>query len=323
MSEYTIELRPLENYISMPVIPTPSDPDSVFGRDVEVWEYKDGKWARPSSLECSKGYYVYNPWKTREITISGTDCTVTFDDLLTIYRSLKHGEWALVGPGTEPISVEGTGLEWHVQGYNYDESRFIYTNTLEPAKAYWLERPLGCYAPTPHFESGYAMLEYFDTDNDGYLTSSDLGKADEMFHQGKLTEEEFNFISSLFAYPSSDPRYGSINAKCPGEILCDNNPYGSLALETGCELMLYYDKNNDGVIDRDELDICYKDWVNGKITEPEFDYVGEAYYRKSINKLCPGCYKGKKKLTFIAKDEHGTEITGVEIRVDGALKGMT
>ncbi|RKY63183.1 MAG: hypothetical protein DRQ02_12935, partial [Candidatus Latescibacterota bacterium] len=220
-------------------------------------------------------------------------------------------------------SVEGTGLEWHVHGYNYDQGRFIYTNVLEVAKAYWLERPLGCYAPTPHFESGYAMLEYFDTDNDGYLTSSDVAKADEMLHQGKLTEEEFKFINSLFAYSTSDPRYGSINAKCPGEILCDNNPYGGLALETGCELILYYDKNNDGVIDDNELNVCYSDWVSGKIAEPEFDYVGEAYYRKSINKLCPGCYKGTTKVTFITKDEHGTEITGVKVYVDGSLKGTT
>ena len=248
MSEYTIKLRRGENYISMPVIPSPSDPDSVFGIDTEVWEYSSGGWVHPSTLACMKGYLVRSP-EEREITISGTDCIVTFDDLLAIYTSLKHGEWALVGPGTEPISVEGTGLEWHIQGYDYDQGKFIYTNVLEVGKAYWL------------------------------------------------------------------------STKYPGEIRCDNNPYGSLALETGCELMLYYDKNNDGVIDRDELDICYKDWIGGKITEPEFDYVGEAYYQKSINKLCPGCYKGKKRLTFIAKDEHGTAVNGVEIYVDGQLKG--
>jgi len=56
-------------------------------------------------------------------------------------------------------------------------------------------------------------------------------------------------------------------------------------------LLLYYDKDKDGVISDDELTDAYNDWVDGKITEAEFNYVGyEGYLAGSINNLCPGCY---------------------------------
>jgi len=107
----------------------------------------------------------------------------------------------------------------------------------------------------------------------------------------------------------------------PIEITCDNNPYGSLGLKTGCELLLYYDKDRDGVISDDELTDAYNDWVDGKITEAEFNYVGyEGYLAGSINNLCPGCYKGKK-VTFVAKDKSGTEVESVKLYIDGELKG--
>lgn len=76
--------------------------------------------------------------------------------------------------------------------------------------------PITCDAPTQHYPSGCALLEHYDTDNDGKLTPSDVGRAFEDMVEGKLTEVELEFVNSLFAFPASDPRYGDINSKCPG-----------------------------------------------------------------------------------------------------------
>lgn len=80
-------------------------------------------------------------------------------------------------------------------------------------------------------------------------------------------------------------------------IACDSpTPH----FPSGCELLLHYDANNDGLINLDELTQSYTDYQNGIITEKEFDLVSDAYINDGINKVCPGCWEAppKKTVTF-------------------------
>ena len=63
--------------------------------------------------------------------------------------------------------------------------------------------------------------------------------------------------------------------------------------DSGCELLLYYDTDNDGKIDYNELiNDAYVDYKNGTITKKEVEFVIQAYNLGDggINKLCKGCY---------------------------------
>jgi len=76
----------------------------------------------------------------------------------------------------------------------------------------------------------------------------------------------------------------------PKPVTC-NNPTDNFA--SGCELLLYYDADKDGVINLDELTQSYTDFENGVITEEEYDFVSDAYIADDeghINALCPNCY---------------------------------
>ena len=59
---------------------------------------------------------------------------------------------------------------------------------------------------------------------------------------------------------------------------------------SGCDLLLHYDVDNDGVINLGELNQSYSDYENGIITEEEFDFVSDAYIYDGINVVCPGCF---------------------------------
>ena len=60
---------------------------------------------------------------------------------------------------------------------------------------------------------------------------------------------------------------------------------------TGCELLLYYDADNDGKISGNEKMSAYEAYyVDGTITEKEYLFVMDANIAGSINTLCPGCY---------------------------------
>ena len=60
---------------------------------------------------------------------------------------------------------------------------------------------------------------------------------------------------------------------------------------SGCELLLYYDENNDGAIDPTDINNANADYSAGSITKAELDFVAQAYYNGSINALCPECYE--------------------------------
>ena len=74
----------------------------------------------------------------------------------------------------------------------------------------------------------------------------------------------------------------------PKTVTC-NNPTDNFA--SGCELLLYYDKDNDGLINLDALNDSYTDYENGVITEEEFDFASDAYINDGINVICPKCWK--------------------------------
>ena len=59
---------------------------------------------------------------------------------------------------------------------------------------------------------------------------------------------------------------------------------------SGCELLKYFDTNNDGKIDDSELDAAASAYSAGSITADEYAFVVAARAKGSINALCPGCY---------------------------------
>ena len=108
--------------------------------------------------------------------------------------------------------------------------------------------------------------------------------------------QEFDYL-----VPDADETVTKTMVLAPVDVItCDNNPYASLGLDTGCKLLLHYNVKKDGMIDLDELNQSYSDYENGIITEGEFDFVSDAYIYGGINVVCPGCYipPPKKTVTF-------------------------
>ena len=89
-------------------------------------------------------------------------------------------------------------------------------------------------------------------------------------------------------------------------ITCDaSTPHFS----SGCELLLHYDKNYDGLINTAELTQSYTDYENGIITYEEFDFVSDAYINEGINVICPGCFLTCIQ-NFIVYDKVGNPVVG-------------
>ena len=130
-----------DSYISMPVIPADPSPDAVFGHGSEVivleFDLATQLYVHPSALECAKGYYIYSS-VAKTVTVSGTDCIVTIDDLIAIYNSLAADEWAMVGPGMSAIDTTGTVLYEKVLRYDYATDDFVPTIILNPKEGYWI-----------------------------------------------------------------------------------------------------------------------------------------------------------------------------------------
>ena len=78
---------------------------------------------------------------------------------------------------------------------------------------------------------------------------------------------------------------------------------------SGCELVLHYDVDNDGLINLDELNQSYADFENGIITEGEFDFVSDAYIHGGINVVCPGCYISWTQ-NFVVYDRISNPVVG-------------
>ena len=78
---------------------------------------------------------------------------------------------------------------------------------------------------------------------------------------------------------------------------------------SGCELLLHYDKNYDGLISLSELNQSYTDFESGVITEEEFDFVSDAYINGGINVVCPSCFLTCIQ-NFIVYDKVGNPVVG-------------
>ncbi len=146
----TILLDVGQNYVSLSVLPdnnnSSRDPNAIFGRDVEVWDYNPVTgWNRADEIEAGTGYYIYNPWSPKTITVYGTGVSLTWNE---IYSNLPPG-WNLIGPGNESLQMEdGTDVPLSAvilkyrQGfpYPYDFMSLIPGQPgekLEPDQAYW------------------------------------------------------------------------------------------------------------------------------------------------------------------------------------------
>ena len=187
--------------------------------------------------------------------------------------------------------------------------------------------PITCDAPTPHYSSGRALLEHYDTDNDGKLTLGDRDRAFTDMMDMAITEAEYNFVDSLFAFPGSDPRYGDINSKCP--------PVGLRPPPCGN----YGDVDNDGYVTDTDAD-----WIMEYVVElREFtadqkiraDVGGDGVvdindaraigrYAGGIIDTFPVCEPPPEvTITFVTKKEDATELTGVSVYINEIKKGET
>ncbi len=138
-----------QNYVSLSVLPDNNsrDPNAIFGRDVEVWDYNPATgWDSADEIEAGTGYYIYNPWSPKTITVYGTGVSLTWNE---IYNNLQPG-WNLIGPGNETLPMNGkdNGIPLgavilkYRQGfpYPYDFMSLIPGppgEKLEPDQAYW------------------------------------------------------------------------------------------------------------------------------------------------------------------------------------------
>ena len=115
---------------------------------------------------------------------------------------------------------------------------------------------------------------------------------------------EHTFSVTLYAARKGDPLpttptqtiTGTFNAAAPRAVTCDINNCGS-GYSTGCELLLHYDADNDGMINLNELNQSYSDVETGIITAEEFDFISDAYINGGINVVCTGCYVPPDEVT--------------------------
>lgn len=66
----------------------------------------------------------------------------------------------------------------------------------------------------------------------------------------------------------------------------------SVNCENSCDLLLEYDKNDDGIIDETEASGAAVGAAMGIISNVQSKFINDAHVAGSINKLCPGCYAG-------------------------------
>ena len=158
-----------------------------------------------------------------------------------------------------------------------------------------------CDGQCPKFDgTGCELLLYYDKDRDGKLSMDEVYDAPDSAKNDKdaglITREEFAFVADAYFA-------GTIDKKCEGcgteeTITCDGQcPKFD---GTGCELLLYYDTNDDGIIDDSELNVAFKDAIAGTITADEYAFIRNSYNIGSINALpgCSGCYSEEGEAIF-------------------------
>ena len=104
-----------------------------------------------------------------------------------------------------------------------------------------------------------------------------------------------NSAGTAYEYElTCDTGYSCVDGACvkdEEDITCDGQcPQFD---GTGCELLLYYDADNNGIISNDERISASQAYSDGEITNKEYMFIMNAYYTGSINALCTGCYTGE------------------------------
>ena len=97
---YRYSLSAGANYISLTNLPTPNDPESIFGDGVEVLSWAGTHWDSPTEMECGKGYYVWTS-KAKTVDIIGTPCNITWASIEAGLQTLHN----FVGPGNSDIQI--------------------------------------------------------------------------------------------------------------------------------------------------------------------------------------------------------------------------
>ena len=69
-----------------------------------------------------------------------------------------------------------------------------------------------------------------------------------------------------------------------------NDPTQNYA--SGCELLLAYDMDEDGLVGDDEAYRAYADHEKGVISDAEYQFITDTrqYHQFVINNMCPGCH---------------------------------
>ncbi len=147
------------------------------------------------------------------------------------------------------------------------------------------------------------------------------------------SQGKYYFGMKTWGEDETEPLYTDINpdkvktwSVTVKKITCDE-PTEHFA--SGCELLLHYDENNDGIIDEDELTKVREDNIAGLLNDCELASIRMCHSATSINDLCPGCYvepAHDTALTIDVVDELGNPITtafvGDTICISGQLSDI-
>jgi len=145
-TNFTLDLNPGWNLVSLPLQPAQSDVARVFrynGQKVysgTVWAYENGTYVAVSKVEPLKGYWVYCPFgQTVQVTVYG----------MRVRSPIKaKAGWNLVGVSETLNRVQTYGA-YGPAGLNvleldsmseYSPATGVYTvpETMVPGKAYWI-----------------------------------------------------------------------------------------------------------------------------------------------------------------------------------------
>jgi len=346
---YTFNLTVGYNYISMPQIPQPADSATIFGVYVETWRWNhvSQEWELNPILTCKEGYLL-RVFKPRTITISGTDCIVTVEDLIAIYNSLAPGKFALVGPGIEELDIKGTELEGHVYQYDYANKKYYYTDLLEVTKGYWIEKPTTTPTPTPTPTPTHkTTAEFFrfaltkevplDTDdvciakcvvrNSGTDEGTVYFKLDELNSDGSVKNNICALSRTVDLVRCYSPMRDCVSRDVSGRCRaysCRIGTYG------GCEHVPLHDLRVTTPAEAGTYYYGIKTWGEGE-AEPSYpvpDSANQPVNVKAWSVVCkmtptPTPTPSKKKVRFEARDENDRRVEGVKLYVDSELKGET
>jgi hypothetical protein len=119
----------------------------------------------------------------------------------------------------------------------------------------------------------------YDTNRSGYIEEGEVSVAGVDLDGGEITTEQYDAVEK--AWKDHTPL-----EKVTEGVNCS----------TSCDLLLEYDKNNDGIIDETETHVAATAAAKGIISNVQSKFINDAHVAGSINAKCPGCYTGSAPL---------------------------